>query len=246
MGWLVLEVIQKDLAFKHIGMFADNTSSVSWAKKGSTTTSIPAARLLRFLSLRQRARQASSIIPLHICGEDNKMADISSRAFKHGEYFVAHSHLVPYFNAHFPLPQPKSWQEFKVPKKLSWRVISCLLGEQLPMESLIRLPKVGTNIGANGVRTSPLVTLPPPLQKNHPSNKPSSSLASLNGSGQVLTAEEIKSRFSPSIKHSQPSPRPWNWVANKVPPSKVRETTLLPCTNNWKDSAGKTHHPSHN
>ena len=77
------------------------------------------------------------------------------------------------------------------------------------MESLIRLPKVETNIGANGVCTSPLVTFPPPLQKNHPSNKPSSSLASLNGSGQVLTAEEIKSRFSPSIKRSQPSPRPW-------------------------------------
>ena len=80
MGWLVLEVIQKDLAFTHIGMFADNTSSVSWAKKGNTTTSISAARFLHFLPLWQQARQASSLIPLYICGEDNKMADISSRA----------------------------------------------------------------------------------------------------------------------------------------------------------------------
>ena len=246
MGWLVLEVIQQDLAFTHVGMFADNTSSVSWAHKGNSTTSIPAARLLRFLSLRQRARQASSLIPVHICGEDNKMADVSSRAFKHGEYFAAHSNLASYFNSHFPLPQHKSWQEFKVPKKLSWRVISCLLGEQLPMESLIRLPKVATNIGANGVPTLPRAMLPLPSQKNHPSTKPSSSLASLNGSGRVLTAEEIQSKFSPSIKPSQPSPRPWNWVANKVPRSKVRETTLLPCINNWKASAGKTHRPSHN
>ena len=109
MGWLVLEIVQQDLSFKHVGMFADNTSSVSWAQKGTATASIPAARLLRFLSLRQRARQTSSLLPLHISGKDNKMADVSSRAFKHGEFFAAHSNLVTYFNKHFPLSQPQSW-----------------------------------------------------------------------------------------------------------------------------------------
>lgn len=88
MGWLVLEIIQQDLSFKHVGMFTDNTSSVSWARKGTVKASIPAARLLRFLSLRQRARQTSSLIPLHICCTDNKMADVSSRAFKHGKFLL--------------------------------------------------------------------------------------------------------------------------------------------------------------
>ena len=89
MGWLVLEVIQGDLAFKHGGMFADNTSSVSWAQKGTATTSIPVVHLIGFLSLRQRDRHTSSLIPLHIAGENNNMADVSSHAFKHGKFFAA-------------------------------------------------------------------------------------------------------------------------------------------------------------
>ena len=87
LGWLVLEGVCKDLVFKHIGMFCDNMSSVAWAHRGSTSTSLPAARLLRFLALRQRARQASSLLPLHIAGDNNQMADIPSRAFKNGEFF---------------------------------------------------------------------------------------------------------------------------------------------------------------
>ena len=140
LGWLVLEGgVCKDLVFKHVGMFCDNTSSVGWAHQGSTSTSLPAARLLRFLALRQRARQASSLLPLHIAGEDNQMADITSRAFKNGDFFEAHADLVTYLNLHFPLPQKLSWREFKVPTKWVSRVISCLRGEQLQMESLLLL-----------------------------------------------------------------------------------------------------------
>jgi hypothetical protein len=31
LGWLVLEGVCKDLVFKHVGMFCDNTSLVTWA-----------------------------------------------------------------------------------------------------------------------------------------------------------------------------------------------------------------------
>ena len=127
----MLECVCRDLIFKNIGMFCDNTLAVAWAYKGSTSTSIAAARLLRFLALRQWARKELSLLPLHIAGENNAMADIPSRAFKNGEFFHAHAKLVNYFNTHFPLPQNLSWEEFKVPKKLTSRVISCLRGEQL-------------------------------------------------------------------------------------------------------------------
>ncbi len=68
--------------------------------KGSTSTSLPASRLLRFLSLRQQhIRQTSSLTPLHISGEHNKMADAASRgAFKDGEYFHIAKSLLTYFN----------------------------------------------------------------------------------------------------------------------------------------------------
>ena len=53
LGWLVLEYIWAKLNFKHIDLFCDNTSAVSWAFKGSTSTLIAAGRLLRFLAIRQ-------------------------------------------------------------------------------------------------------------------------------------------------------------------------------------------------
>ena len=71
------------------------------AMKGSTSTSLPASRLLRFLSLRQRIRQTSSLTPMHISGEHNKMADAASRAFKDGEYFHIANSLLTYFNNTF-------------------------------------------------------------------------------------------------------------------------------------------------
>ena len=83
-------------------MFCDITSAVAWAYKGGTLRSIPAGRLLRLLSLRRRTRKASSLLPMHIAGENNAMADIPSRAFKNGEYFHEHENLVTYFNSHFP------------------------------------------------------------------------------------------------------------------------------------------------
>ena len=146
LGWLILELSVEDLHFKHVGSFCDNTSSVSWCHKGYSSKSIPAARLLRFLSLRQRARKTSSIIPVHIPGKNNTMADICSRAFRSGAYFAAESNLLAYFNSHFPLPQNMSWIERTIPAKLTWRVISCLHGKTLPMASLTRLSKRGKNI----------------------------------------------------------------------------------------------------
>ena len=200
MGWLVLESIQDDLSFKHVGLFADNTSSVSWTQKGSTTTSLPAARLLRLLALRQRARRTSSLLPIHIKGSENAMADVSSRAFKQGEYFHAATNILSFFNSNFPLPQSRSWHEHKVPRKLSWRVISSLLGEQLSMESLTRLPKLGTSIGVTGAATQQNAAQLPPLPTSPPLPRPSSLPVSLNGSGGALTDLEIRSKFSQLTK----------------------------------------------
>ena len=119
LGWLVLEHVVADFTFKHVGMFCDNTSAVAWAYKGSTSTSIAAARLLRLLSIRQRVRQASSLLPMNIARKDNAMADIPSRAFKNGEFFHAKENIVSFVNSTFPLPKELSWKEFKVPDKLA-------------------------------------------------------------------------------------------------------------------------------
>jgi len=54
LGWLVLEYVSDYLRYKHIGLFCDNTLTVSWAYKGHTTMSLVAGRLLRLLAIRQR------------------------------------------------------------------------------------------------------------------------------------------------------------------------------------------------
>ena len=104
LGWMVLEYVWHKLFLYHVGFFCDNTSAVAWAYKGITSTSLLTGRLLRLLSIRKQYRQTSLLVPQHIAGNDNNMADITSRYFKQGGFFYAQSDLENYFNLHFPLP----------------------------------------------------------------------------------------------------------------------------------------------
>ena len=246
LGWLVLEYLCSSLEFCHIGMFCDNTSAVSWATKMRTSKSIPAARLLRFLALRQRTRQTSSLLPLYIVGDDNEMADVPSRAFNDGKFAEVQKSLTNYFNAHFPLPQNGSWTEFKVPESISSPVISCLRGEQLPMEQLTRLKKIGKNTGAIGPNIAPLSKSTHSCKKLQNWNKSFSQQDLQPGSGQALTVSEIKSKFKASRKRSQPSARPLNWQENKVRCTKRQMNTSSLLSGSSKDFAEKIHHQSHN
>ncbi len=246
MGWLALEMLPLNLTYKHLGMFCDNTSAVSWAMKGSTSTSLPASRLLRFLSLRQRIRQTSSLTPLHIKGDNNKMADAASRAFKDGEYFHIADTLLTYFNNTFPL-QNDLWRELTLHPSLTSRVMSCLRGELLQMESLLQLPKRAINIGKLGASTvlnSKTSIHTSPTSPNR--KKPSSSQDLHQEPGPGLSASEIRLKFHQSKMRSRPSPRPSNWLDNKVPSTKLRENTFFPSNDALKDSDEKILQPSHN
>jgi hypothetical protein len=225
LNFLALETMQPDLQNTHIGAYCDNTSAVSWATKLRTSKSIPAARLLRMLGLRILASKTSSLTTLNIPGEENKMADLSSRAFKHGESFNTISSLSSFFNKTFPLPQSLSWREHKIPQKLISRVISCVRGEQLTMESLLRLPKQGKNTGTTGKPTwaSGTKTVSSKITPNL--SEASSSQHLLRGCGQASTAEELKSKFQRSRKRWRPSQRPQNWQENRAPFINTRTRT---------------------
>jgi hypothetical protein len=218
LNWLALECQPGlQLKFHHIGVFCDNTSAVSWAYKLRTSTSIVAGRLLRLLGLRMHARKTSSLVPLHIAGEDNTMADIVSRAFKTGKFFIANACLVSYFNLNFPLPQKLSWQELQFPKELVSRVISCLRGELLPMASLLRLPGIEKSTGHTGAATHPSSSATPSLQTRTHSSASTSSVVSPPESGPALSEEDVRSKFRAAQTLSRPSTRPSNWLENKLP-----------------------------
>ena len=103
--------------------------------------------------LRLRDKGAGETMATNIAGINNIMADIASRAFGEGKFFAANENLIDYFNTHFPLQQNESWQRFHLPTEWISRVMLCLRGEQLPMESLRRLRKTGNNTLDTGVTT---------------------------------------------------------------------------------------------
>jgi hypothetical protein len=93
-----LECNVQSLHHKHIATFCDNTSAVAWTQRLCKSKSQVAARLLKVISIRLHKRQASSLLPMNIAGEDTTMADVVSCSFKGGEYFSASTNIVDYFN----------------------------------------------------------------------------------------------------------------------------------------------------
>jgi hypothetical protein len=225
LNFLALEIVAPSIKHKHVGTYCDNTSAVSWATKLRTSKSIPAARLLRMLGLRILKSQTSSLTTLNIPGKANDMADVSSRAFQNGEFFLHNLTLSQFFNSKFPLPKNLSWRELRIPQKLTSRVISCLRGEQLTMESLLRMPKVASNTGRTGRTTQDNGKKTPSSPMRQKLSKESFSQHLLQGSGQASTVEELKSAFQRSRKLSRPSPRPLNWQDNIVPSTGMRRLT---------------------
>ena len=220
-----LECNVQSLRHKHIASFCDNTSAVAWTQRLRTSRSKVAARLLRIISIRLHQRQASSLLPMNIAGEDNKMADVVSRSFKGGQYFSASSNIVDYFNSNFPLTQNNSWREFQIPSELVSLVISSLRGEQLPMEWFLRPPKIGKNTGCTGAITAPSSKCTLSSTTSLPSPVTSLYAPSLQGSGEALSAEAIKLKFRESRMRSRPLARPSCWLDNKVQYTALKKYT---------------------
>ena len=226
LGWLVLEKLVPNLRFKHVGMNCDNSSAVSWSNKYRTAKSIPAARLLRLLSLRMHRRQVSPLLVISIAGDDNDMADKSSRSFgSKGNAFKLNESLTEFFNSNYPLPQNNSWKEFVIPSELYSRVMSCVRGERSKMGQLLRLKRVDKSIGDIGANTYDIGTAAPFWTMRPNLNPTSSSRPMLQGSGQDSTAREVRLKFKPLVKRSRPSPRPSSWLDNPLPSTAKTKNT---------------------
>ena len=216
------------LTNKHIALYYDNTSAVSWTYKMRTSASTIAARLIRLLGLLILDHGLSPLSIDHIKGDDNDMADRSSRAFQHGKYFQAQTNLTQYFTATFPLPQGNSWTEYTMPTALTSRVTSCLRGDPLTMAVLRRPRKPGKNTGTTRQSIPPNSTATLSSQTPPTSTKPSSPQPLLLGSGQVSTDAANKLRWARSQRRWHPSPRPSNWKMNRAQSTKKGKHTSPP------------------
>jgi hypothetical protein len=121
---------------------SDNTPTVSWTLKGSTTTTGPAGYLLRLHSLHQRHFQYLSK-PDYISGPANVMADDCSRL-----WHLTDSQLLAYFNSKYPQRVP--WRIVTLQPEMHSSLISALQRQRAEPASHLNDPLRKTVTSASG------------------------------------------------------------------------------------------------
>ena len=83
LAWLLLEVIigTKNLRYKHVGHFSNNTAAVLWTQRGAAKNSAAEGRLFIVLALRKQVSRASPLVATHVAGDMNVLGDIPSCSF---------------------------------------------------------------------------------------------------------------------------------------------------------------------
>jgi hypothetical protein len=218
--YLVLEHLVQ-LKHVHVAAWCDNTPTVSWTNKLSSSRSMVAGRLTRALALRIHANEASPLISVSIAGVKNRMADVASRTF--GRHAVtpdtfdqADAEFLRSFSNAFPL-QDDSWSIFRLSDRLNSRIFSELRGTTSTLGSWLRLTTKGSAIGR-------MEWTPCSSMCQIPSESTSFSV-SLSGSGEVTTGRAIKSELAPFKSRFVPSARPLNWMDSQIPPTAAKENT---------------------
>jgi hypothetical protein len=130
--YLVLEHVVS-LKHVHVAAWCDNTPTVSWTNKLSSSRSRVAGRLVRALAMRIHVNEASPLVSVSIAGTDNKMADMASRTFsrhsaQRDTFDTSDIEFLHLFAATFPI-QNDSWRVFRLSDKLTSKVCSELRGE---------------------------------------------------------------------------------------------------------------------
>jgi hypothetical protein len=153
-----------------IGTLTDNTPALAWQRKGSTTTTGPAAYILRCQALHQRHHRYQKVLE-HIPGTDNTMADDCSRLWRLDDHA-----LLTHFNTTYPQGIP--WRMHRLrPAMLS--ALTSALRKQRPAPASFLTPSAGPMApgpcGPNTARHSPSTpcsttsTTPFPCSKFTPS-----------------------------------------------------------------------------
>ena len=161
---------QQDIIAQHVNLhgrtivpLGDNIPRVVWHHKHSTTTTGPAAYLLRLNSIHQRHYRYVSK-PAYIPGPANVMADDCSRRWD-----LSDSQLLAYFNSVYPQAQP--WQLVPLRPAMLSSLTSALQMQRPALEPLLSEPPTRMACGANGLPILPPSHPPTPISptSNHTS-----------------------------------------------------------------------------
>ena len=247
LAWLVVEQYCP-VENHHIALWCDNTPTVSWTRKMSSSKSIIGAQLIRALAIRQAATRASPLIAASIRGIDNGMADVASRSFGKrataAHFGIDNFTFLTNFSSAFPLPQGLSWHLFTPANKLTSLVCSALASTPLIPASWERITVKGASIGTIGHPGATALTWTPVSSTNRQHTSRSHYAALLHGSGEATTAGDALSKLRPFKSRFEPSERPSSWLPSQThamhPPTATSHTS----DDSSKATAVKT--PHHN
>ena len=229
----VMESVCGPLRERHVGLFSDNSPTVSWVRRMASRRSLVAEQLIRGLALRMKLCGVSPLTPFHIRGVYNSMTDIPSRSWGSNPAWHCQSptDLRNLFNSTFPLPNQASWNVFLVSKELSTRVISVLRHRHLSLGEWRRLPQPGRNIGPIGPATSDLWTWTLSYRTNRTKTPSSPSQGLQLESEQDSTVTEPKSELVQFLRHSRPLERRFPWPSAPTQPNNMDPTNSPPDSN---------------
>lgn len=124
----------------------DNTPTVSWRTKGSSTSRAARARLLRLVAGLRRKQRAHHRIG-HLAGELNGMGDDASRLWD-----LSDAELLTHYSLKYP--QITSWELYLVPDELNCLMTSVLLDTTSSMESALHELQRHEPLGPLGATTA--------------------------------------------------------------------------------------------
>jgi hypothetical protein len=131
-----------DIRERTIASGSDNTPTVAWQSKGSTTTVSAPAYLLRLQALHQRFHRYHSSA-FYVPGKLNAMADDCSRL-----WHLTDAEILSHFDFHYP--QTASWRLVHPPPAMLSSVTSALRRQRPEPESFLREPPPMTIPGRSG------------------------------------------------------------------------------------------------
>ena len=148
---------------------SDNTPAIAWQRKGSATTTGPAAYLLRLQALHQRHHRYYPVYA-HLAGTRNVMADDCSR-----HWHLSDDDLLTHFCTHYPQATP--WRLLPLRTAMHSSLTSALQRKRPEPDSFLPPEQPPMPPGDNGrhyARTSMLTpfykrsTIPSPSSKSTP------------------------------------------------------------------------------
>ena len=202
----------------------DNTAAMYWQRKGATTTTGPAAFLLRLQALHQRRHR---YVPLHdyIPGPANVMADFLSRRWD-----LTDADIVSHFNGHFPQERP--WRLCQLTKQMRSKLTLSLYRQRCDAE--LRKPTLRgkISIGSSGMtsvcRTTSTRSSAASKTPSHTS-KCSALATATEASLPVATPLQLAQYWTPYVRSARRS-HGWGPLTLGATPSARLTSGSPPCT----------------